>query len=76
MSGELDGIKKGYKSPLHLGYINKYSHNMLHLFNNHLNFNTKLLLEPVHLRVHHCYNGHGTYIAPDSAIFSRQHMCL
>lgn len=73
---EVDGIKNRYKSPWHLGYINKYSHNMLHLFNNDLNFSTKLLLEPVYLKVCHCYNGHGTYTAPESAIFSHQHLCL
>lgn len=49
---------------------------MLHLFNNDVNFNAKLLLEPVYLKVNGCYNGHGTHMAPDSAIFSQQHMHL
>lgn len=42
-------IKKDYTSPLHLGYINKYNHNTLHLFNNVVNFSAKLLLEPVYI---------------------------
>jgi len=49
---------------------------MLHLFDNDVNFSAKLLLEPVYLKVNCCYKGHGTRMAPDSAIFSQQHMCL
>lgn len=49
---------------------------MLHLFNNDLNFSTKLLLEPVYLKVYRPYNGHDTYTAPDSAIFSHQHLSV
>lgn len=64
--------KIDYKSPLHLGYINKYSHNMLHLFNNDANFSAKLLLEPVYSNVSGSYNGHGIHIEPDLAIFSQQ----
>lgn len=46
---------------------------MLHLFENDVNLSTKLILEPVYLRVN---DDHGTDMALDLAVFSQQQMYL